>query len=92
MGTLKRWLIGRPLKIEGARGAKADQGEGAGDPVVGHTVPAHALELADEVRLIDVTPETLLERISDGRLQRHNPALFQRGNLQEQMKEGKFVR
>ncbi|REE67028.1 two-component system sensor histidine kinase KdpD [Paenibacillus taihuensis] len=45
------------------------------------TVPSDTLEMADEVRLIDVTPETLLERLSNGHLQQDNPKLFQRGNL-----------
>jgi len=46
------------------------------------TVPANVLELADEVRLIDVTPETILQRYADGHL-RGNPDsfVFERGNL-----------
>lgn len=48
---------------------------------VRETVPAATLENADEVRLIDVTPETLLERLSEGHLQNSNPSLFSRGNL-----------
>ncbi|MHA6481727.1 histidine kinase [Paenibacillus sp. strain BS8-2] len=45
------------------------------------TVPAHTLSMADEVRLIDVTPETILERMSDGRMQDMNPQWLNRGNL-----------
>ncbi|WP_138752614.1 histidine kinase [Paenibacillus sinopodophylli] len=46
------------------------------------TVPAHTLELADEVRLIDVSPETMLNRFEEGRLgARPVPAMAQRGNL-----------
>ncbi|AIQ12349.1 histidine kinase [Paenibacillus durus] len=48
---------------------------------VTETVPADTLELADEVRLIDVTPETLLERLSAGQMGNQHPALFKRGNL-----------
>ena len=32
------------------------------------TVPADTLELADEVRLIDVTPEIILGRLQEGHL------------------------
>ncbi|WP_127585109.1 universal stress protein [Paenibacillus koleovorans] len=50
--------------------------------VVEETVPEEALELADEVRLIDATPQSLLQRLSEGHLQHtKTPALFQRGNL-----------
>lgn len=45
------------------------------------TVPAHTLELADEVRLIDVTPETILERISSGQFAHGHRELFKPGNL-----------
>ncbi|RTE00745.1 universal stress protein [Paenibacillus whitsoniae] len=48
---------------------------------VRETVPTNTLEIADEVRLIDVTPEMLLDRLSDGHLQQNNRRLFQRGNL-----------
>ncbi|WP_373232824.1 universal stress protein [Cohnella sp.] len=48
---------------------------------VEETVPAHTLELADEVRLIDVTPETLLERAFDGQLSNQIPDWYKRGNL-----------
>nr|WP_285891169.1 histidine kinase [Paenibacillus pasadenensis] len=47
---------------------------------VPHPVPAHVLELADEVRLIDVTPETLLERAAEGRLAQP-PEWLHRGNM-----------
>lgn len=46
-----------------------------------HTIPSDTLDTADEVRLIDVTPEAILERFSDGRFQHPDPALFKRGNL-----------
>ncbi|SDX96629.1 histidine kinase [Paenibacillus sp. CF384] len=46
------------------------------------TVPADTLELADEVRLIDVTPETVLSRMAEGHLKGNKDAtLFKRGNL-----------
>ncbi|MGO4694988.1 histidine kinase [Paenibacillus sp. 2TAB26] len=46
------------------------------------TVPAHTLELADEVRLIDVSPETMLKRFEDGTLGvKPDPAISLRGNL-----------
>jgi Osmosensitive K+ channel histidine kinase len=48
---------------------------------VKETVPADTLELADEVRLIDVTPETILERISAGHMKTSNRSLYDRGNL-----------
>lgn len=49
---------------------------------VKHTVPADTLELADEVRLIDVTPETILNRLEDGHLNGSaDLPLFKRGNL-----------
>ncbi|WP_419874854.1 histidine kinase [Candidatus Pristimantibacillus sp. PTI5] len=48
----------------------------------GCTVPANTLELADEVRLIDVSPETMLQRFKDGILgDRPDPAISMRGNL-----------
>jgi two-component system sensor histidine kinase KdpD len=47
-----------------------------------HTVPADTLELADEVRLIDVSPETMLGRLEAGLLgDAAHPAMAQRGNL-----------
>lgn len=46
------------------------------------TVPSDTLEMADEVRLIDVTPETILKRLEEGNLsgqkERH---LFLKGNI-----------
>ncbi len=46
------------------------------------TVPIDTLELADEVRLIDVSPETLLKRMEEGNVtSNRSSALFQRGNL-----------
>lgn len=46
-----------------------------------HTIPSDILDSADEVRLIDVTPEAILERLSDGRFRHPDPTLFKRGNL-----------
>ncbi|OCT11066.1 histidine kinase [Paenibacillus pectinilyticus] len=49
---------------------------------VGYCVPSDTLELADEVRLIDVTPETILNRLEEGHLKGNtDTALFKRGNL-----------
>lgn len=49
---------------------------------VGHCVPSDTLELADEVRLIDATPETILTRLGEGHLKgNRDTALFKRGNL-----------
>ncbi|MBM6996044.1 histidine kinase [Paenibacillus sp. DXFW5] len=46
------------------------------------TVPEGTLELADEVRLIDVSPETLLQRLAAGHLRNiPDKAVFNRGNL-----------
>ncbi len=46
------------------------------------TVPMNTLELADEIRLIDVSPETILKRMEDGILgNKAHPALSRRGNL-----------
>lgn len=48
------------------------------------TVPAGTLELADEVRLIDVSPETILQRLNEGHLrglQVKDPAFMKRGNI-----------
>ncbi|MCL6459062.1 MAG: histidine kinase [Gorillibacterium sp.] len=46
------------------------------------TVPLHTLEMADEVRLIDVSPETILNRINEGVLgDKTHPAISRRGNL-----------
>ncbi|MBB6022500.1 two-component system sensor histidine kinase KdpD [Paenibacillus sp. JGP012] len=47
-----------------------------------HTVPADTLELADEVKLIDVTPETILSRLAEGHLQGHGDKdVFRQGNV-----------
>ena len=47
-----------------------------------HTVPADTLELADEVKLIDVTPGTILSRLAEGHLHGHGSAdVFRHGNL-----------
>lgn len=49
---------------------------------VDETVPMNTLELADEVRLIDVSPETILKRIEEGVLgDLTHPAMSTRGNL-----------
>ncbi|UQZ85272.1 Sensor protein KdpD [Paenibacillus konkukensis] len=49
---------------------------------VRETVPADTLELADEVVLIDVTPETMLARAAEGSCKPQEAApLFKRGNL-----------
>lgn len=49
---------------------------------VGETVPADTLELADEVVLIDVTPETMLSRAAEGNMRFQGDAdVFKRGNL-----------
>ncbi|QHT59097.1 histidine kinase [Paenibacillus lycopersici] len=46
------------------------------------TVPVDLLELADEVRLIDVSPETILNRLNEGRLNNvKDPELLKRGNV-----------
>ncbi|MBO7745677.1 histidine kinase [Paenibacillus sp. MWE-103] len=46
------------------------------------TVPSDLLEIADEVRLIDVSPETILNRLSEGRLNNvKDPELLKRGNV-----------
>ena len=46
------------------------------------TVPLNTLEMADEVRLIDVSPETILKRMEEGVLgETAHPALSRRGNL-----------
>lgn len=52
------------------------------DIQVEETVSAHTLEIADEIRLIDVTPETLLQRVSEGHVRNSKASpLFQRGTL-----------
>ncbi|MFC5653474.1 histidine kinase [Paenibacillus solisilvae] len=49
---------------------------------VEHCVPSDTLELADEVRLIDATPEMILNRLEEGHLKGNkDSALFKRGNL-----------
>ncbi|MDR6881219.1 histidine kinase [Bacillus sp. 3255] len=49
---------------------------------VPHCVPSDTLELADEVRLIDATPETILSRLAEGHLKgRQDEGVFKRGNL-----------
>jgi two-component system sensor histidine kinase KdpD len=49
---------------------------------VGCCVPSDTLELADEVRLIDATPETILTRLGEGHLKgNRDAAVFKRGNL-----------
>ncbi|WP_248923958.1 histidine kinase [Paenibacillus hamazuiensis] len=49
---------------------------------VKNTVPADTLELADEVRLIDVTPEAILSRLAEGHFKVNKDlSLFRRGNL-----------
>ncbi|WP_115991395.1 histidine kinase [Cohnella lupini] len=48
------------------------------------TIPANTLDLADEVRLIDVSPETILKRLDEGNLCNMNikdSALLKRGNI-----------
>lgn len=47
-----------------------------------YTVPLNTLELADEVRLIDVSPETILKRLEEGVIgEGSHPAMSRRGNL-----------
>ncbi|WP_409343114.1 universal stress protein [Paenibacillus sp. MBLB4367] len=49
---------------------------------VEETVPADTLELADEVRLIDATPETILKRLAEGHLRSAAGAsVLKRGNI-----------
>lgn len=51
---------------------------------VEETVPANTLEMADEVQLIDVTPETMLKRLQEGQVNRElESAIFKRGNLEK---------
>ncbi|MGG1555792.1 histidine kinase [Paenibacillus ferrarius] len=49
----------------------------------GSCVPSHTLELADEVRFIDATPEAILARLEEGHLQgtSADPALYKKGRL-----------
>ncbi|MNO41532.1 Sensor protein KdpD [compost metagenome] len=49
---------------------------------VEHSLPAEVLTLADDIVLIDVTPEKILQRLSDGHLGKHQQrSLFNKGNL-----------
>ncbi|AIQ21863.1 histidine kinase [Paenibacillus sp. NPDC058367] len=49
---------------------------------VEHSLPAEVLTLADDIVLIDVTPEKILQRLSDGHLgKRQQRSLFNKGNL-----------
>ncbi|TNJ59632.1 histidine kinase [Paenibacillus hemerocallicola] len=48
---------------------------------VSETVPADTLEKADEVVLIDVTPETMLNRVAEGTLRGQSAEMLKRGNL-----------
>lgn len=49
---------------------------------VEHCLPAEVLTLADDIVLIDVTPEKILQRLSDGHLGKHQQrSLFNKGNL-----------
>lgn len=49
---------------------------------VEHALPAEVLALADEIVLIDVTPEKILQRLSEGHLGKNQQAaLFNKGNL-----------
>ncbi|MFC4770105.1 histidine kinase [Effusibacillus consociatus] len=50
--------------------------------VVEETVPADTLEMADEIQLIDVSPETMLKRLEEGHVNGDSsPMLFQRSNF-----------
>lgn len=48
---------------------------------VKNTVPASVLQRADEVRLIDVSPQTLLNRLAEGHLKDSDSTLFKQGSL-----------
>jgi two-component system sensor histidine kinase KdpD len=48
---------------------------------VSETVPTDTLEMADEVVLIDVTPETILNRVAEGTLRGQSSEMLKRGNL-----------
>ncbi|KTD83294.1 histidine kinase [Paenibacillus etheri] len=49
---------------------------------VEHSLPAEVLALADDIVLIDVTPEKILQRLSEGHLgKRQQRSLFNKGNL-----------
>lgn len=46
------------------------------------TVPSNTLEMADEIRLIDVTPETILKRLEEGKISgKQEEHLFLKGNI-----------
>ncbi|MEK3867395.1 histidine kinase [Paenibacillus sp. FSL H7-0716] len=50
--------------------------------VVEETVPTDTLEFADEIRLIDVSPETILKRLEEGHVNSDStPLLFKRSNI-----------
>lgn len=49
---------------------------------VEHSLPTEVLNLADDIVLIDVTPETILQRLSEGHVGKNQQALlFNKGNL-----------
>ncbi|MFD0713216.1 histidine kinase [Paenibacillus sp. GCM10027626] len=49
---------------------------------VEETVPTNTLEMADEIQLIDVSPETMLKRLEEGHVNGDSaPALFKRSNI-----------
>lgn len=49
---------------------------------VEHSLPSEVLTLADDIVLIDVTPEKILQRLSEGHLGKHQQTnLFNKGNL-----------
>jgi two-component system sensor histidine kinase KdpD len=51
---------------------------------VEETVPANTLEMADEIKLIDVTPETMLKRLEEGHVNHElKSSIFKRGNLEK---------
>lgn len=45
------------------------------------TIPPDTLDMADEVRLIDVAPETMLKRMEEGALGEVHPSMRKRDNL-----------
>ncbi|PYI51530.1 universal stress protein [Paenibacillus flagellatus] len=49
---------------------------------VSETVPPDTLDMADEVVLIDVTPETILSRVEEGTLRGQSSEMLKRGNLE----------
>lgn len=49
---------------------------------VQETVPSDTLDLADEVRLIDVTPEKILDRLAEGVMNKnYEQSVYKRGNI-----------